>query len=248
MICESCGGEYDDHLMLCPYCGSENLACAAEEQQDYIETYKKKKKELDRVPGEMAEKASRHVVRIAAVLAAVFLAAVGIVWAVSRSSASRALEKQQEQIRRLEEYYQSGDYRGMSEYLEEAGGRGISFEKYDQMSEICGGYEQVQESIESYREEIAACLQGQDLERAVNLVGWDLSDCFCQLRRIRGIEEEGFPYGNEDGMREMEARYVEILKSRYCLSDVEIEEGISRYKDSQTDYSDMAGAAVQRMS
>lgn len=247
MICESCGGKYDDHLMLCPYCGSENMACAVEEQQDYIENYEEKKKNLDKVPGEIAKKASRHVVRIAAVLTVVFLAVLGIVWAVSRISADRALEKQQKQIQKLEEYYQSGDYHGMSEYLEESGAYGVSYRKYDQMSEIYDRFELIRGTMESCRETMDIYVRDQDTERALHLVIWDLSDCFSQLKQIRGIEEEGFPYGNEDGMREVESRYREILESRYLLNEEEIEEGISRYEDSQTDYTDMAEDALQRM-
>ena len=33
MICENCGAEYDEHLLLCPYCGTENDRAAQLEHQ-----------------------------------------------------------------------------------------------------------------------------------------------------------------------------------------------------------------------
>lgn len=248
MICESCGGRYEDDMLLCPYCGTENPALAAKEQQAYMAQYEEKTRKLDELPEQLARRASGRAGRTACIAACFFLAALLAGWGVSRIAASRALEKQQKQVQKLEEYYQAGEYGLMADYLEEIDGSGATFEKYDQMGEIYERFVWTKNFVEDYQDEIRECLQEQETERALNLISCDLSDCFCQLRRIREIGEEGFPYENGDGMREIEERYVELLGSTYLLDGEEVEEGISRYESAETDYTDLAGLALQRLS
>lgn len=248
MICESCGGRYEDDMLLCPYCGTENPALAAGEQQAYMAQYEEKTRRLDEVPDRLARRASGRAGRTAGIVAGFFLAALLAGWGVSRIAASRALGKQQKQVQQLEEYYQAGEYGRMADYLEEIGGSGATFEKYDQMGGIYERFVWTKNFVEDYQDEIRGCLQEQETDRALNLISCDLSDCFGQLRRIRDLEEEGFPYGNKDGMREIAKRYEELLADTYLLDADEIGEGISRYESAETDYTDLAELALKRLS
>lgn len=248
MTCSSCGSEYDERLAQCPYCGSENEVFAKKEQRDYIVSYEKKIDELGRIPEQMAKRAGNKVMKIAAVLVAAFLVLAGIVWQTTRLRAVRALEKQQEQLERLEEYYQAGDYDAMGEYLDEVNGYGSSYRKYEQIEQIYSPYENIRESAELHKKQMkqySPHTMREDL--AADSFIWDLKDCFRQLKKIYMIETEDFPYGNEEKMYDIKEKYVEILKTELLLTTEEIDEGTVRYEDIDTDYTDLAMVVVQRL-
>ena len=49
MICKNCSAKISDDILLCPYCGTENLKVAQKEQQDYIESYDPTEIDLSKV-------------------------------------------------------------------------------------------------------------------------------------------------------------------------------------------------------
>lgn len=248
MVCNSCGSEYDEKLLQCPYCGSENEVLARKKQREYIATYEKKINELGSVPKEMAKSAANKVVKIVTVLVALFLVMAGIVWLITRQQASKALDKQQRQLAKLEEYYQAGNYAEIGGYLDEIEGYGSSYEKYRQIEQVYYRYEDIQESVKSdieMLEQYGLSMAEEDL--AANYVVWELEECFRQLQRIRKIEEEDFPYGNDEGICDIREKYIEILKTKLFLTAEEIEEGTVRYVDSDTDYMDLAKLSAKRL-
>ena len=50
MICENCGAEYDEHLLLCPYCGTENDRAAQLEHQKELHDLNEKTEKLLQAP------------------------------------------------------------------------------------------------------------------------------------------------------------------------------------------------------
>lgn len=248
MNCSSCGSEYDERLAQCPYCGSENEVFARKEQRDYIAFYEKKIDELDMIPKQMVKRAGNKVMKIAAVLVVVFLVMAGNVWLTTRQKAARALEKQQEQLARLEEYCQAGNYGAMGEYLDEINGYGSSYRKYEQIEQIYNHYENIRESAELHKNQVKQYYTHtikEDL--AAEYFIWDLKDCFRQLKKIYEIEKEDFPYGNEEEIYGIKDKYIEILKTELLLTPEEIDEGTVRYEDSDTDYTDLAIVVAQRL-
>lgn len=248
MTCNSCGSEYDERMAQCPYCGSENEAFARKEQRDYILSYEKKIDELDSVPRQMAKKAANKVIKIIAVIVALFLILAGIVWLITRREASQALERQQSKLAKLEEYYQSGDYAAIGDYLQEIDDYGSSYRKYEQIEQVYYRYENILKSAKLHKELLGQYFLSMPEEKLVSdYFVWDLKDCFRQLRMIREIEEDDFPYGNEEGICDIRDKYIEILKTELLLTEEEIEDGTVRYVDSDTDYTDLAVTSVQRM-
>lgn len=254
MICKNCGGEYDEKLAGCPYCGGENEELARKEQREYVASYKKKIDQLEEeVPREMAKKAGNKAVKGALFVLVLCLLLFVMIWMGSRIRAERALSVQKEQLTRLEEYYQAGEYDNMSEYLDKIEKYGSSFQKYYEVKWIYDGLEENLEYMEENKNLMLEYIEQRKgdaedyLEQAAGFLDWDITHTFWQLHKISEMEKKEFPYGNEQGILDLKERYTNALKEILMLTDEEIEEGAQRFVDIDTDYMDLALTAAERL-
>ena len=171
----------------------------------------------------------------------VFLVLLLMVWGMSRVRAKQALTRMQQEQKRLEEYYQAGNYGEMGTYLKEIDGWGSSYRKY---SETRRAYERKESVIESAFFCVDFAKRGR--LRAGHL-SYDLEDHFEELDKIRELEEQDFPYDVEKAMLEFREEYLKSLKETFLLTEEEIEEGMQNYAGSGTDYSELSEKIAERM-
>ena len=131
MICENCGAEYDEHLLLCPYCGTENDRAAQLEHQKEMHDLNEKTEKLRQAPERAARKGSQIVTKMAVAAVIGVLVVSAVIWVVTRIQAGNALGQQEKQLAQLEEYYEAGDYEQMEQYLDSLEyGYSSTFAKY----------------------------------------------------------------------------------------------------------------------
>lgn len=242
MICKSCGAEYEDKLLVCPYCGSENENRAREEQLDYIEEVKEKIEEVrSQAPVKAAKRASDMVVKIVGAMIGVFLVVALAVWAYSTFSANGALKKQTKQIEKLEAFYQAQEFEKMSEFIEKEKLRGATFYKYIDIADL---YDRVPYIME----EMDFCLDKvQRYELEANDVVWELMDGLYQLKHIYDYEQEGFIYGNEDAAAAIREIYIEKMTKVFLLTEEEIDHCLPEYVNEREENIEIAQIAAKRM-
>ena len=102
MICENCGAEYDEHLLLCPYCGTENDRAAQLEHQKEMHDLNEKTEKLRQAPERAARKGSQIVTKMAVAAVIGVLVVSAVIWVVTRIQAGNALGQQEKQLAQLE--------------------------------------------------------------------------------------------------------------------------------------------------
>lgn len=223
MICKNCGAEIDEKLLLCPYCNSENEKVAQKEQNEYIEDYKNKIKELESVPDRMIKKSSKAMLLVAGISLIVFLMCIIIGYGASKCVGDDSIEKRDKHIDKLEKYYDDGDYEKIGDYLDSKNLYGTFYEKYRRTYDLYDGMDWKIESIEREVEFIEK--YDADVSNVATSIGYVMGE----LEKIRKIEEEGFIYEEEDAILYIKSRYFEILKEKMMITEQEIEAGIDEY-------------------
>lgn len=242
MICKNCNGEFKETLLVCPYCGAENERRAREEQLEYIEDVQDKIEDLKKeAPKEAARKASNRVVKITAVVVAVFFLLLILVWIVSRFMADTALERQNKHLEILEGYYQNSEYDKISDYMNKNDLYGISYYKYDEIAMLYDRMEYDLEDIQRSMEQIT------QYEFETRDVVWEMMDGLDALKKIYDMEQDGFRYGNEDAAREIEEQYIKAMTEILLLTEEEIEAAVPEYVDEEEANMELAAVVAARM-
>lgn len=243
MICKNCGSEYIDGLLQCPYCGTEDTKEAAEQQKEYIEEYKDKIDGLKDIPEQVARKGKSKATNaiIAVVVLTVFVCIVVAI--VSSLLGANELEHQEKHLAKLEELYQEKDFDELESYYEKVNIRGGDFTKYERVLDL---YERLYyiDSLKLTYENVRDC--SEKVEEMESLQK-NLSDVFDVLYEINEIEEEGFPYDEEEGILYLKEIYIDALKEYALLTDEEIEEGILIYEDDEKVYSELGEIVLKRL-
>lgn len=244
MICGNCGADFDDKVTVCPFCGAENLSAAKREQEEELLAIRKKTENLKALPDKVVKKSTHVLICTVTILAAVFLVVCGIVLIVSRSRAANALELQQTQLRTLEEYYVSGDYEQMGEYLEEVENSYASaFEKYMRVSDVYRRMGWIIDSIKSDYE-FSKLIEMDELS-----VASTLCYAFRLLDSINDMESQGFVYGETEGVLYVRSEVCSALEEYMLLTEEEIaggEKTASMEDVTDDDFLELAGRSIQR--
>ena len=243
MICKNCGSEYIDGLLQCPYCGTEDTKEAAEQQKEYIEEYKDKIDGLKDMPEQVAQKGKSKATN-AMISVVVFIIFVCIVVAiVSSLLGANELEHQEKHLAKLEELYQEKDFDELESYYDKINIRDGSFTKYGRVLDV---YERMYyiDSLKLTYENVRDCSERIEEMESLQKNVWDV---FHVLYEINEIEEEGFPYDEEEGILYLKEIYIDALKEYALLTDEEIEEGILIYEDDETVYSELGEIVLQRL-
>ena len=241
MVCKECGAQIDSNELLCPYCGAENFQVAKEQQDEYVKNYKRKKKEIKRMPEKLVKKTTKSMFYLAGGLFAGVILLLIVVTAFSRVVSSDMLARQEKEIEKLEGYYSKGDYEAMCDYLEKIDKRGGSYEKYNR---ICDLYSNMDWKIEALKENLE---YAKTIELDATYVAADLERCLAELKTIAEMETLQFPYGEKEGALYVKFQYVDALKNYALLTEAEIESAVSVYKQEGNDYLELAEIAIQRM-
>lgn len=241
MICKNCSAKISDDILLCPYCGTENLKVAQKEQQDYIESYERKKRKLKKVPEKVVRNTTQGLLYGAGITLGVIILSIIVVMAFSKITTGDALAKQEKELEKLEAFYVAGDYEAMGQYLNEINKWGGSFEKYNRVSDA---YSSVNWHIRVLQDD-AEYVKTIDLD-AINVeshIEW----CIESLAQIYEWEEMDFPYGERDGVLYAKEQYMNALKTYMLFTEEEIESAVLTYIDGERDYMELAEIGIQRM-
>ncbi|MCM1189184.1 MAG: hypothetical protein NC541_07790 [bacterium] len=234
IVCESCGGYYDRDLPKCPYCGSINIEGAEKEYLEKLEDVRGEMEELDGMPKkklrETAQKQGRRLRMILAAGATAALAAAAVLWYINRPDDTDYKAEylwQQEHYPQLDALYESGEYDGLLELMEELSGEEnanlFNWEHYEFLED----YRSARAVSEYLEEEKAGALNEYAL-RSLFSYEWTLQG--ISLRRENYTEEE------YDAL----LPYIELaaadLESRWKLTEEEYADFYSELSDSGNRY------------
>lgn len=235
MICKSCSAEYDDNILVCPYCGTENKKAAQELKEDILENYDREAEQIKRSAEQYPEKAARkwtkymvYVVAAIVILGIVF-GIIAIV--VGKVSVSVGHEREQKHLTKLEELYQAKDYVAVDEYLSDKDLWGSSYEKYDEIAGVSSYYSYMENDM-MYIEDVLAGEMSD--EEKVSLVSrWCesvLKDAASVLRLSKEYSEDMQFLGNEE---ELDIFYADVVMQleQIGYSEEEIEQIAQIEKD-----------------
>ena len=184
------------------------------------------------------KKVTTKILYVACCIIGIFALLIIVIMAFSRITAGDSLVKQQEEIAKLEEYYQSGDYEKMCDYLESIEKRGGSYEKYTRIYQL---YVSVDWKIEAVINSV------EYSEPDVIYVEECLEWCLGELATIDKMESLDFPYGEREGALYIKERYMSALEEYLLLTEDEINTAVSDYSENGNDYMELAEIAVQRV-
>ena len=241
MICKNCSAKISDDVLLCPYCGTENLKVAQKEQQDYIDAYERKKRKLKKVPEKVVKKTTKGLLYGVGITVGIIMLAILVIIAFSGLTKGDEMAKQEKELAKLEEYYASGDYESMSKYYEKLGKWGGSYEKYKRVSGVYSSMDWHLEMLKSDTSYVKTI--DLDATHVEEHIEW----CLEPLAKIYEWEEMDFPYGEKEGALYVKEKYMDAFQTYTRLTEVEIKNAILMYIDGERDYMELAEIAIQRM-
>ncbi len=157
MICNQCGAEFDNRLLQCPYCHSENRKEANRQKRQILEGYDREaeniRKEAEKYTQKTAGRWTKKLLigigialAIGAVLTVVYLLGSRIFVKVEYAGKDATLAK-------LEEFYQAGEYAALAEYMWEEDLYGRDYGKYGEVWEIYAELEDMEQAVQ-YMEKV----------------------------------------------------------------------------------------------
>lgn len=239
MYCKNCGAQIEDNVLQCPYCDFENEKVAQKEQDAHIEYYDNKTKKLKQLPDKIVNKTTKYLLMAAGAVFVLFIIVLVVVFIVSSIKSKTDLPMQEKHLKKLEEYYVSGQYDKLGEYLDEKDLHGGSYQKYTVADNL---YYFMELEINSLK---------QNYEYAVKIdidetyLASNLEEIFKNMIKIEGLRDDGFKYGEEAAAVYVENEYKNALKTYAFLTEEEIEAVTLDYID--YDYKELARLVKTRM-
>lgn len=209
MFCNSCGGEYADHLSNCPYCNTENEKIAKEKKHGILNRYDKEAEEIKReLPGRVIKRGTSLYIKLLFVVLILVLMVSGFVVVYSQFSASRAYDQRNRDQEILEQYYEDREYGKLKDYLNQSA-PGANYRKYKEVVSAWNTEERLLEYLDwfeecdgiSGEEERAAEYRSKALQCAVDLVNE------CEKNR-----NDNVILGNEEVLKEFEERTISKME------------------------------------
>lgn len=245
MICKNCGGKFDKDELVCPYCGFENFEQAVDEQQDYIDDYNKKTSELKKEPKRIARFSGKVILMMAGAVLVLFLTALGIASLIRVIRGDVNLGNHKEDIAILEEYYNQGKYKELSEYLDKLEAKySDSYEKYYIVYNMYDDYLFLEDSTRSNAELYIDYAYEDDGE----LLEYSLYCCCENLANIYELRENGYVYGEEEAAEDFEKKFRSLLSENFRMTDEEIEEAIHIFDGEYSTYEELCKKLSKRLS
>ena len=213
MICKSCSAEYDDNILVCPYCGTENKKAAQELKEDILETYDREaeqiKRSAEQYPEKTARKWTKNMMYAVAVIVTLGIVVGILSIVVGKVSVSVGHKNEQKHLTQLEELYQAKDYAAVNEYLTDKELWGSSYEKYDEIARVSSYYSYMENDM-MYIEDVLAG-EMSDEEKTSLVSRWCesvLKDAASVLRLSKEYSADMQFLGNEE---ELDVFYADVV-------------------------------------
>lgn len=208
MICNSCGGEYDDKASFCPYCNTENTKVAAKIKKEILHKYDKEAHRIKmELPGHVVKKGTSIYIKLLLGIFILMVIAAILVLIFSQLSVDQDYKKQKKAEEILEEYFQAGEYIEIRDYLRKNNLR-TNTKKYSEIGNLANREERIQEYLDWYYEYTDA-LGGQDYEQsfrqdalreAIKFI--EESESYCTDKVITG---------NEDAVKKYQEKIIAFM-------------------------------------
>lgn len=242
MVCPNCGAALPENTAACPFCGCENEKAAEAHQDADVAGIYKKIAMLLQMPVHTVRRASRILLRTAAVLACVFAAVLLASFFYARIAPEASYQRQQKQIETLEKLYQAKDYAAMNEKLGKMDDAHLAvYEKYQTVGRLFDSLSQLEESCSETAAFVAKYPEGADL------LDYEMKQLFLLLDECADLEAAGYIYGEEEAAAEMESRARSLLSDVFRLTDQEIAQGMELARQDDADYSALRARSAARL-
>ena len=216
MICKSCSAEYDDNVLVCPYCGSENKEAARELKEDILENYDREAEQIEKMAEQYPEKTARKWTKTIVCVAAVVLAlgiVLGIIAIVAgKISVNVGYKSSQKHLERLEALYMAGDYAGIEEYLDQKDLYDVTYEKYTEIERVYTYDTYIKSDMQFVEDILSGEMTDDDKEEHVRI--WCesiLKDASLAIEMSRKYSEDMQFLGNEDVLKDFYKETVSRL-------------------------------------
>lgn len=224
MICSSCGAEYEDEQLKCPFCNAENEVEAFIRHVDKVNNYKKEEARLWRLPGMARAKTGRILLLllICFLLGILLASVIGIQIAKQRDK--KEYEKNEKALSVLEELYLDGDYDGIESYMNENRSYSSLLRKYNEIALVNSRYRATGEIDFIINEAIQMdSYEGSFASGIKNL--YDIV-VICD-----DYMTDDYDYGNEEAMNYYKEQAMLFLKEKFFFTDEEIQKILAIRKE-----------------
>ena len=198
------------------------------------------------MPREKDKRIHGKINRTVIVISILFVVAIAVSCITAVVSVSSRRNDQIKNLEVLEQYYLENDYDAMYEYLEtHERTYTYSFAKYNTLAEIYHYYSLANQYMEEDR--VWIMRPGFDVDKFGGVLQYELSYCFRSLSLLKELEENDYVYNEQSGAEYLKNLIIKKLQNDMLLTDDEISEGVNRYEDFDTDYSELSKTVVRRL-
>ena len=206
MICKSCGAEYDNACIRCPYCETENSEAMGKWKKGILQNYDREaagiRKEMENYPQKTAEKQTKKIVFIVGLLAIIGIFLTFLFIMFGKLSVRIQYKQEQAHLNRLEELYQEEKYQEIDEYIRKNDLFGRNYQKYVQVVNINKAIEGMDVDLEKIQMIVA---ENFSMEEKIMQCDYWMNDVLHQagyvLRTSREYADDQFFLENEQVLK-----------------------------------------------
>lgn len=223
MKCPYCGYEYEDNLLRCPFCNTENTKEAREKQRETIWSLHEESRDIQKnMPKRMLQKANRTAGKLLIRIwigIAVMVLLIALAGSLYQWNQNRILNRN---LNRLEQYLQAQDFDQLYTYMDDLYDYNPSYEKFYDVYYACRDLSYAKESLGWYYDSEKDDYSSDEIR--IWYLAAAISDCLNALNDTEPGLSDQLIQGNEAALEELASRAHDILTSTLLLTDAEIQE------------------------
>lgn len=223
MKCTYCGYEYEDNLLRCPFCNTENTKEAREQQRETIwSLHEEGRDTLKNIPARMLQKSNRttgkFLIRILTGIIAMVLL-VTLAGFLYQWNQKRVLDRN---LNKLEQYLQAQDFDQLCAYMDDLNDYSPSYEKFYDVYYACRDLSYAEESLDWYYDSEKNDYSSDEIR--IWYLAAAISGCLNTLNDTEPGLSDQLIQGNEAALEELASQSHDVLTLTLLLTDKEIQE------------------------
>ena len=247
IICKNCGGEYDEKLLVCPFCDTENESVAYLQQNAILDDYHDKAIDVATLPDKVVKKSTKLFVKLGALFIVICLVIFVVIYFVTRNGRKdNSMDSINSTKNELEQLYLNEDYQGIYDYFQSHHNISDSYyEKYKRVSDLYEASLSIERKKEKYKADLIKYLDADD-------VSYDIEYILEVLNQISEYENNGYLFGEEKLCEKLKQICDDFFKNELLLSDTEIDDISSLFekypeKGYRELYKDSSNMIIERL-
>ncbi len=243
MLCVGCGAAYEDKMFNCPYCGKENERMTVARQNEELGKIYSQINDVVMEPERRANKMAGKLVIIAVALLVLVVVVIVIGVLVSKPLSDKKIEKQQDNLAKLEQMYDIKDYSGMEKLLDSMGDDAYSgtYYKYRDVVDIIDDIKYCEKEVEKLN------IEGETEEYVVSNLNFDFYFLFVALDDIEDFEETGYGKRETEFIQENRDKVYKMFTDTYKITKEEVVEWAELGKRDSEEYEELSKLSYGRM-